>query len=181
MPQTNTVTKTFNRPPDPIGGRASFNLEAASNEYVYNVRVVVTQRNAASATLVVPIRPDLAGSQRIVIGWALAPIPGSTISFRVDWDVVPLVQGRVILFEHVDFNGLPLVVDNASASLVAPNYNDKASSLIVLQGAWMFFKDINFQQPFMVNGAPVLLGPGTYRWVEDLGIGNDALSSLRAV
>jgi len=181
MPQTNTVTKTFNHPPDPIGGRASFDLAAPANQYVYNVRVVVTEKNAASATLVVATTPDLAGSQRVEIAWALTPIPGSSISFRVDWEVVPKVDGRLILFEHVNFGGLPLVVTNAEANLVPKGFNDKASSIWVQRGAWMFFRDINFSNPFTVNGAPVLLGPGSYSWLGNVGISNDSLSSLRAV
>lgn len=182
MPLTNTVTYTFNRPPDPVGGRARFNLQAAANEYVHNVRVVVTgSRNAASATLVVATSPDLAGPQRVEIAWALAPVPGSTISFRVEWDVLTNIVGRVILFEHIHFGGQQLVVDNASANLMTPGFNDKVSSLEVKRGAWMFYKDINFQNPFTINGAPVLLGPGLYHWVEYVGIGNDTLSSLKSL
>lgn len=57
-------------------------------------------------------------------------------------------------------------------------WNDQVSSFVIVSGVWQFFKDANFKAPL---GNPDGLGPGLYRWVEAVGIDNDALSSIRLV
>jgi hypothetical protein len=84
---------------------------------------------------------------------------------------------HVILFEHANFHGAHKHVLGAEANLAAGDdnfLNDRVSSIIVLSGNWVFFKDINY-----VNRYPRTLGPGLYSWVEAVSIKNDDMSSLR--
>jgi hypothetical protein len=55
-------------------------------------------------------------------------------------------------------------------------WNDKVSSFVIVSGSWQFFQDLNFRGQ---RAGP--LGPGLYPWVEDFGIDNDSLSSIRLV
>jgi hypothetical protein len=57
---------------------------------------------------------------------------------------------------------------------VGGNWNDIVSSFVIVSGRWQFFKDINFQ--FEQGGT---LGPGLYSFVQNFGIDNDSLSSVR--
>jgi len=59
---------------------------------------------------------------------------------------------------------------------VGGNWNDKVSSFVIVSGRWQFFKDINFH--FEQGGT---LGPGLYPFVEEFGIDNDSLSSVKLV
>jgi hypothetical protein len=66
------------------------------------------------------------------------------------------------------------------------SWNDVVSSFVIQSGYWQFFKDENFEtQQGKGNNAPGLpagtFGPGEYSWVQDWGIDNDALSSIRLV
>lgn len=106
----------------------------------------------------------------------------STYSFRVPPSV--LVPGRVLLFEHADYGGRMKDVQNGDPDLTASDggfFNDRVSSIVVLAGNWTFYKNTRFGGPYVRNGKPVVVGPGMYRFVADLGIQNDDLSSLKAV
>jgi hypothetical protein len=46
----------------------------------------------------------------------------------------------------------------------------------VLSGTWRFYRHANYMD--VLGGA---YGPGTYRWVESVGISNDQVSSLRCI
>jgi hypothetical protein len=59
---------------------------------------------------------------------------------------------------------------------IAGNWNDRISSFVIVSGTWQCFRDINFQVP---QGG--LLGPGVYPFVENLGIDNDSISSVRLI
>jgi hypothetical protein len=66
------------------------------------------------------------------------------------------------------------------------DWNDKVSSFVIVSGYWQFFKDINFQtQQGKGNNAPGkpagTFGPGEYSWVQDWGIDNDAISSIKLI
>jgi hypothetical protein len=66
------------------------------------------------------------------------------------------------------------------------NWNDKVSSFVIQSGYWQFFKDEQFQtQQGKGNNASGLasgtFGPGEYSWVQDWGIDNDALSSIKLI
>ncbi|WP_425341931.1 beta/gamma crystallin-related protein [Amycolatopsis coloradensis] len=83
---------------------------------------------------------------------------------------------HVILFEHVRFHGAHKHVFVAEPNLNASDdrfFNDKVSSAVVLDGRWAFFRHGNFSDLLGV------LGPGNYPSLQDVGIANDAVSSLR--
>jgi len=81
------------------------------------------------------------------------------------------------LFESTaDFTKLAIVGVNIDGVPNKDNWNDKVSSFVIVSGHWQFFKDINFQ--FQQGGT---LGPGLYSFVQNFGIDNDALSSVRLV
>jgi hypothetical protein len=81
---------------------------------------------------------------------------------------------EVVLYEHVDFGGAEWRT-NLSYSYVGSDWNDRVSSIIVVSGTWQFFVDVDF------GGASVTLGPGYYRFVQDVGLPNDSLSSFKAI
>jgi len=72
-----------------------------------------------------------------------------------------------------DFTQLAL---GGVSSGIGGNWNDKVSSFVIVSGRWQFFKNINFN---FEQGAT--LGPGLYSNVENFGIDNDSLSSVRLV
>ena len=83
---------------------------------------------------------------------------------------------QVILYEHRNFRGAHKHVFWAEPNLNADEddlFNDRTSSIVVLAGQWVFYRDSNYK---FVDGT---LGPGIYPWVEAVGIKNDDISSLR--
>ncbi len=88
---------------------------------------------------------------------------------------------HMILFEHANFHGGHKHVFGTESNLNAADdkfFNDRVSSMVILDGRWEFFKDSNY----IAKLGPTL-GPGNYSWVEAvLGAGsNDQISSVRAV
>ncbi len=98
--------------------------------------------------------------------------------------------GEIILFEHDNFHGRHKHVYRAEPNL---NYwedhffNDRTSSIAVIEGNWQIFADSEFIAPF-----PVVLGPGLYTLTKlreilapagappvPVGVINDQISSLR--
>jgi hypothetical protein len=59
---------------------------------------------------------------------------------------------------------------------IVGSWNDIVSSFVIVGGIWQVFRDINFQDP---QGG--LLGASLYPFVEDLGIDNDSISSVRLI
>src|SRR5262249_2555355 len=55
-------------------------------------------------------------------------------------------------------------------------FNDRVSSIVILDGAWAFYRNANFDTPY----GPVL-GTGLYPNVTAIGIRNDDMSSLQPV
>ena len=87
-------------------------------------------------------------------------------------------MAHVILFEHAHFHGQHKHVFRAEPNLNAADdnfFNDKVSSLVVLEGNWAFYADWNFQRQY-----PPILGPGLYPGLPS-GIKNDDMSSLQPV
>ena len=87
-------------------------------------------------------------------------------------------MAHVILFEHPQFDGQHKHVFRAEPNLNAADdnyFNDKVSSLFVLEGNWSFYADWNFQRQY-----PPILGPGLYPGLP-AGIKNDDMSSLKPV
>jgi hypothetical protein len=103
-------------------------------------------------------------------------------------------MAEVILYVDKDLGGLhthvfaKAVGDSVSdlrqkalegvGSGVNGDWNDKVSSFVIVSGRWQFFKDINFGPAPLPAGG---LGPGVYNWVEDEGIDNDSISSLKCI
>jgi hypothetical protein len=84
-----------------------------------------------------------------------------------------------ILFELANFHGAHRHVFTAEPNLAAsddPSFNNRASSIVVLAGNWEFFSDADF-----TTKTGETLGPGLYAFVANVGIKNDAISSLRPV
>ena len=81
-----------------------------------------------------------------------------------------------ILYEHIDFRGSHKHINGRDeANLHADGWGDRVSSIQILAGSWQFCQHVNY------GGWQVSLVPGSYRWVRDVGIPNDALSSVRRV
>ncbi len=88
-------------------------------------------------------------------------------------------EGNVLLFEHINFHGQHKHVFWPEPNLNAGDdsfFNDRVSSLVVQRAVWAFYKNSGFDTQY-----PRTLGPGIYPWVEDYGIKNDDMSSLRPV
>jgi Beta/Gamma crystallin len=54
-------------------------------------------------------------------------------------------------------------------------FNDRVSSIVVVEGHWHFFRHVNFVDLIGI------LNPGVYPWVQDVGFPNDQMSSLLLV
>jgi hypothetical protein len=71
------------------------------------------------------------------------------------------MASQVILFENADFEGnhkhVFSAIENLRVLIDPFNFNDKTSSLVVIEGEWQFFKDFEYENPF-----PATLGPGVY-------------------
>jgi hypothetical protein len=90
------------------------------------------------------------------------------------------LQDGVMLFENAAFHGAHKHVLRAEPNLNASDdnfFNDKVSSLVVSSGEWAFFPDSGFQP----DTKRVVLGVNIYPWVQDVGIQNDAMSSLEPI
>lgn len=83
------------------------------------------------------------------------------------------LDAHVILFEHANFHGGHCHVFTRETNLADNGFNDVTSSIVVEQGHWSFFRNAGFDA-----GYPPVIGLGIYPSVEDVGIGNDAISSL---
>jgi hypothetical protein len=89
------------------------------------------------------------------------------------------VVPHCVLFELANFHGAHRHVFPAEPNLAAsddPAFNNKTSSIVILEGDWEFFSDADFKTK--VGGT---LGPGAYPFVANVGIKNDSISSLRPV
>ena len=85
---------------------------------------------------------------------------------------------HIIIYQHRDFRGHHRHIHGEEANLndsEDDSLNDAVSSFAVLSGTWRFYRHSNFSIPYAG-----LFGPGEYTWVEDFGIENDQVSSLRA-
>ena len=92
--------------------------------------------------------------------------------------------GRILLYEGEDFCGkcLDVVRGQADLGLFKEGFfNDRTSSMTILSGNWSFYRDPNFAAPFRCRSTRLIVGPGSYPRIADLGIPNDAISSLRQV
>ena len=83
-------------------------------------------------------------------------------------------EPKVLLYNDIDFGGGHFGVSKATP-YVGDYWNDRVSSIKVLSGTWRFYQDANY------GGRYWDLGPGDYNWVEDEGIPNDVISSLKPI
>jgi hypothetical protein len=86
---------------------------------------------------------------------------------------------EVVLFEHSNFRGAHKHVFVAEPDLDRDDdnfFNDRVSSIVIVEGEWEFYRDDNFR-----NQLGPTLGRGTYARVTDVDIPHDSISSLRPV
>ncbi len=86
--------------------------------------------------------------------------------------VLSQATAQITFYEHDDFVGRSLVTDRAIEDFSTRNFNDTASSAVVVGGQWEVCEDAQFR------GRCVLLQPGKYPSLGDLGL-NDRISSVR--
>lgn len=113
------------------------------------------------------------GDYMIFILAGAIPSVAKFVSVRQGYDM----EGHIILFEHANFHGAHKHLFRAESNLNAGDdnfFNDRVSSIAVLKGNWEFFRHAGFNDRY-----PVVLGPGLYRFVGDIQIANDDMSSLR--
>lgn len=87
------------------------------------------------------------------------------------------IQGGAIvtLYNDINFGGDALGSDTEISDMSFTAYNDLASSIVITEGTWAFYENANYQ------GISASLGPGSYSWVENVGIPNDTISSFRRI
>ena len=91
-------------------------------------------------------------------------------------------MAKIILFKDVNFGGDALVVTSADPDLGPQGWNDAVSSLIVIDGAWSLYEDINYGGTrWSVNALGGPANDGTYADWSDWSGSNDSISSLTSV
>lgn len=91
--------------------------------------------------------------------------------------------GEAFLFQVINFNNFrwrldgkrDLYFEEGTDDLRRYNFNDETSSIRIRSGIWNFFKHTGRR------GYLTTLSRGDYFWVENVGIPNDSISSLRNV
>jgi hypothetical protein len=89
------------------------------------------------------------------------------------------VNAETTLFIDINLHGDHKHVFTNESDLGASDdnlFNNAVSSLVVIRNTWQFFRDANFSRDY-----PNLLADGLFRWVVDVGITNDDMSSLWVV
>jgi len=81
---------------------------------------------------------------------------------------------QVAFYENDDFGGRSFTTQKQVDSFQRFGFNDRASSVVVLDGRWEVCEDAGF------NGRCVVLRPGRYPSLSAMGL-NDRVSSVRAV
>lgn len=104
---------------------------------------------------------------------ALANLPG--VTDIDDSAAANCSGGRITLFDAINFGGKSVSVDNNIGNFQNINFNDKVSSVKVESGIWQLSEAANNK------GDSIVLRPGSYNFVEDFGLDNDTLSSVKRV
>jgi hypothetical protein len=90
-------------------------------------------------------------------------------------------MAKIILFEHANFGGNALVLKDEDIQHLGPRgFNDRTSSLIVIDGQWTLYRNSEFggtRWHVQHNGGPE--GDGTYPHFNDWNGDNDQISSVR--
>jgi hypothetical protein len=80
---------------------------------------------------------------------------------------------EIVVYQHIDFGGWSY---RTNLNVISFGMVDQISSFVVVSGRWQFYRHRDFVGPV----GPVF-GPGYYRWVEDVGVPNDQVSSFQCV
>ncbi|KAI4886796.1 hypothetical protein NFI96_013289 [Prochilodus magdalenae] len=80
-------------------------------------------------------------------------------------------MNKIIVYEHVNFQGLSREFTSDVSNLIDYNFNDCISSLKVVGNPWLAYRDVNFSGPQLV------FEEGEYAQLET----NDTISSLQMV
>lgn len=85
---------------------------------------------------------------------------------------------HLIVFSEKDLQGRHwhVFADVPNIREVALTWDDNISSFVVLTGGWQFFRGRDFSDPV---GQP--FGPGVYGRVTEVGLPDDAISSIRLI
>ena len=83
-------------------------------------------------------------------------------------------SAQVTFYEHDNFQGRSFQTERQIGDLSRFGFNDRASSVLVLNQRWEVCDDVRF------GGKCVVLRPGTYSALSAMGL-NDRVSSVRAV
>ena len=78
------------------------------------------------------------------------------------------------MYSREDFTGRSFHTDRNVRNMERVGFNDRASSVVVEGGSWQLCEDAGF------NGRCVVLGPGQYRSLWDMGLDGE-ISSLRVI
>ncbi|AXE31345.1 hypothetical protein DK842_16425 [Chromobacterium phragmitis] len=85
-------------------------------------------------------------------------------------------MAEIILYQNSNFGGRSVDLTSNSANLGTDyNFNDQTSSIRVVSGTWLLYKDAGFASTCWI------LTPGEYSSPGTWGGSNDSISSLRAL
>ncbi|MEH2255765.1 beta/gamma crystallin-related protein [Nostoc sp.] len=95
---------------------------------------------------------------------------------ELSFEEASTIQGgaQVLLRQDINYGGKGFSATR-SRPYVGSDFNDETSSIIITGGTWRFYADANYR------GSYKDLGPGSYPWVENFGITNDTISSLKLI
>ncbi len=81
---------------------------------------------------------------------------------------------QITFYEHDDYSGQSFVTDRPLDNFNRNNFNDRASSIVVVGSSWEVCEDTGFR------GRCFIMRPGKYPSLSAMGL-NDRISSVRAV
>lgn len=82
-------------------------------------------------------------------------------------------DGSLTLYGHPEFGGARRIISADTPDLAAIGFNNLTSSIKIRSGTWILYRDRNY------GGASITLGPGNYPHIDQLGLPNNTLSSIR--
>ncbi|MBD2483828.1 beta/gamma crystallin-related protein [Planktothrix sp. FACHB-1365] len=84
-------------------------------------------------------------------------------------------MASLVLFEHENFGGNSITIENDTSNLSDLGWNDKTSSVKIMSGEWQLWSNADF------NGVALQLTPGDYPKLTEIdGRFNDVISSVKA-
>lgn len=85
---------------------------------------------------------------------------------------------EIILYDFYDFGGAFITLTQSAPDLDQFNFDNDLESFRIVSGTWSIHRDDNFQNG---NGPPLILGPGAYPNIDQLGFPQDRASSVRLI